>query len=247
MTDDNKKKSAGDHVEDLGVDWPDLTQESEAIAEAMQTAAIVQKIGQTMFHSFSATREELQAVFNSEEWQRAVEALKTLVESLPAWIRIIPDINEIAPYLSEELQKPEYEGKTLDNLFFEAEEDEEGHTAEDSLFMQALAKARAARDADAAKEEPAHATIRRAHSIEYPLDKPNSIIWNLLEKDTQGQISFNMAKYGSKKKIPAYYSIDFDDLENDIQITKRLLPFDKRVYIAVSALFNAGKDRKSVV
>ena len=107
--------------------------------------------------------------------------------------------------------------------------------------MQALTAARAARDADLLKPEPERITIKRAEIVEYPLDKPNSIIWNLLEKDTKGQISFNMAKRDSKQQIPAYYAINFDAL-SDIPITKRLLPFDKLTYIAVGALFNAGNN-----
>lgn len=80
---------------------------------------------------------------------------------------------------------------------------------------------------------------KRADIIEYPLDKPNSIIWNLLEQDTKGQIAFHMEKKGSTTPLYAYYAINFDKLE-DVRITKRLTPFDKRVYIAISALFNAG-------
>lgn len=92
------------------------------------------------------------------------------------------------------------------------------------------------------QEEPQRAIIKRAANIDYPVDKINSIVWGLMEQDTKGQISFNLAKRGSEKKILAYYAINFDDLGENLTITKRLLPFDKRVYIAISALFNAGND-----
>lgn len=84
------------------------------------------------------------------------------------------------------------------------------------------------------------ATAIRAESLEYPLDKVNSQIWSLLEKDTGGQIAIKAEKVGSKKELNIYYAIDFDEIGQEITITRRLTPFDKRVYIAISALFNAG-------
>lgn len=91
-----------------------------------------------------------------------------------------------------------------------------------------------------ARETMEHIALKRAELIEYPLDKVNSGIWNLLERDTAGLILLKAEKAGGKKEINILYSIDFDALGDDVTITKRLLPFDKRVYIAVSALFNAG-------
>ena len=84
-------------------------------------------------------------------------------------------------------------------------------------------------------------------SVNYPLDKPNSKIWNLLsEADTNGQIkiNFDTSKKGSGKEAFISYSIDFNALENlpELQITKKLTPFDKRVYIIAAALYNAGND-----
>lgn len=84
-------------------------------------------------------------------------------------------------------------------------------------------------------------TAKRADLIEYPIDKPNHFIWNLLEKDTKGQIKFNMLPKADFKAM-AIYAINFDNLGENVKITKRLTPFDKRVYIAVSALFNAGNE-----
>lgn len=87
------------------------------------------------------------------------------------------------------------------------------------------------------------ATAKKADIVEYPLDKPSSKIWNMLQETTgkQLKLAINTAKAGSDKKINVYYQIDFDELEkNGIKVTKKLLPFDKRVYIAVAALYNAG-------
>lgn len=77
--------------------------------------------------------------------------------------------------------------------------------------------------------------------IEYPLDKINSNIWSLLENiDPSGQIPFATEKRGTAKEATILYSINFDQLEPEVSITKKLTHFDKRCYIAVAALFNNG-------
>lgn len=81
---------------------------------------------------------------------------------------------------------------------------------------------------------------RRIKSLDFPLDKLNANIWKLLEKDTGGQIAIGTEKHDSKVQLNILYSINFEELGNGIKITKRLEVFDKRVYIAIAALFNAG-------
>ena len=213
---------------------------SAAALERIKAAANEMRdtLNQIVAPSFKAA----QAYFKSDEWKTIRDAVAKIAEIAPLWLKLGDEIEELTPYIEAELQKPEYEGKTISELFNTAETDEDGNPIESSLLLKALHAAQAARDADTAKKEPIHTTAKRTKTVEFPLDKPNSILWSLLEKDTKGQVTFNMAKFGSKQNIPAYYAIDFDALGDDITITKRLLPFDKRVYIAVSALFNAGNN-----
>lgn len=84
---------------------------------------------------------------------------------------------------------------------------------------------------------------RRIKSVDMPLDKPNNKMWNMLAETTGGQLklAFATEKTGSKKEVSVLYSIDFDELK-DTRITKALEPFDKRVYIALAALYNAGNE-----
>ncbi|MBQ9002381.1 MAG: hypothetical protein IJ087_11055, partial [Eggerthellaceae bacterium] len=103
-----------------------------------------------------------------------------------------------------------------------------------------------------------------AHPIsnaDFPIDKINSNVWKLLEDATPGQygfdlggnfvavdettgfidVDYNMASQKDKaisRNVPVTYCIDFSGLEDSI--TKKLEPYDKRVCIAVAALFNAG-------
>lgn len=90
----------------------------------------------------------------------------------------------------------------------------------------------------------------KAEKVSYPTDKANSSIWNL--KRTDGQLAFDFgeislqidtANAADRKAgilVTTSYSINFDGLKDDVAISKRLTPFDKRVYIACSALFDAG-------
>lgn len=95
---------------------------------------------------------------------------------------------------------------------------------------------------------------RRVKKVDYPLDKPNNNIWNgLLEHDASGQYSFSAAFDVTKskdkdkgKEALILYSLSFEDIDENVKITKKLLPYDKRVYIAVAALYNAGNSVISV-
>lgn len=214
-----------------------ITANSPALKAAVQD---ISEKGDRWNKSIMALLKKTSKYFSENKWT----VFREIIEQTRPLVKIAQEMEELEPYLEAELQKPEYKGKTLESLFDEAETDSEGLPVETSLFMQALAAARLAREA---KEEGklGRVTAIRAKEIEYPLDKPNSYIWQLLEKDTSGQITFEMATRKDRSKgisLEALYAIDFDGLGNDIQITKRLLPFDKRVYIAVSALFNAGNN-----
>lgn len=94
-----------------------------------------------------------------------------------------------------------------------------------------------------------HVTTKPAESVNYPLDKPNSVIWNLLTTaDPDGQLALDIvtSKSCSEQDAVIYYGINFDELEKGLTITKQLTPFDKRVYIAAAALFNAGNETVSI-
>ena len=80
-----------------------------------------------------------------------------------------------------------------------------------------------------------------AKKLDFPLDKVNSKIWNLLEVPTGKQLAFSMLpkrKLGIDKDV--IYSLDFSEVEKELSISRKLEPYDKLVYIAVSSLYNAG-------
>lgn len=83
-------------------------------------------------------------------------------------------------------------------------------------------------------------TGKRAKKIDFPLEKTSIRMWKMFEKTIDGQIGINVAKTSSNKQLLTLYSINFDALGDNVTISRKLEPFDKRVYLAVSALYNAG-------
>ena len=156
------------------------------------------------------------------------------------------NIDDYMPFIVAEVEQ-EKKRRGVDSISFSEfirDTDPESGESIKSLFEICIERAQEAlAGAGTPPEKIPTVKIKRAELVEYPLDKINSTIWQLLEQDTGGQIQIKAEKNGSKKPLNILYSIDFEDLGQGVTITKRLMPFDKRVYIAISALFNAGNDR----
>ena len=87
---------------------------------------------------------------------------------------------------------------------------------------------------------------RNLEKIDFPVDKVNKDIWRALEADANGQlaIKYDVAKKGSNAPVDILYTINFADLEKSI--TRKLEPYDKRVYTTIASLFNEGNDIMSL-
>lgn len=83
----------------------------------------------------------------------------------------------------------------------------------------------------------------KVSTVEFPLDKLNNNIWRRDPKQIDGQISLEveMGKKGEGALVT--YSIDFEALENDLQISKQLEPYDRRVYMAINAIYNSREEK----
>lgn len=84
-------------------------------------------------------------------------------------------------------------------------------------------------------------TTAPLEKLKYPIDKVNSQIWNLLEEaDPNGQMAMEIdaSRKNSEQNAIILYDIIFEEI--DPKLARRLTPFDKRVYIAVTGLYNAG-------
>ena len=216
---------------------------SDAAAESLaEIKAISEWANQTATQSLIPLLRRLfdaKDTLNSFSWKTFTEALQENVARRKA----------LEPYLEKELPKLRknagMEEITSEELLAYISldgrtitEPEDGTEIPEPI-LKAIVRAIAA--AERASLPAASAT--RAEIIEYPLDKVNSNIWSLLQDtppDGQLQLGLNMAKTGSKTPVPVYLSIDFSHLEEEgLHIAKKLTPFDKRVYVAVSALYNA--------
>lgn len=83
---------------------------------------------------------------------------------------------------------------------------------------------------------------RKVEKFEFPLDKLNSShgkFWGLLEEDTNGQLKLDMSSDNTAGELNLIYSVDFSALEG-LHVRKELNDYDKRVYFAISSLYNAG-------
>lgn len=93
-------------------------------------------------------------------------------------------------------------------------------------------------------------TVKEPDKFIYPVDKLNSVVWSFAEEIAAGKSfarNIRTSPANSKQLASVKYSIDFEALEQspDINITKRLTRYDKRVYTAVSNLKLAGNDYMS--
>lgn len=130
----------------------------EAIRPAVEGARQVAEQIQEVVNATAEPRRVLGEVF--KQWNDLREAMAQFMESNPAFLLYSEATGELSPYIEAELKKPEYGGKTLEDIWNEAgEQYDDGIFDDNSPLMQLVNAARAARDAEQAdKEEPAPAT-----------------------------------------------------------------------------------------
>ena len=174
-----------------------------------------------------ATAEEVKTA--AERIQQ--KATKTGIEAG----KIISRAESVKSYLIKELQKDIYNGETISTLMYNRPAEALADPDDDrtKLLLKAIAAA------EKTKVEAATTTAKRAQKIIYPLDNINNEVWDVKADKIKERVTFNGL---NGNKAPFYYAINFDDLADDVKITKKLQPFDKSVYIAVFALYNAGND-----
>lgn len=215
---------------------PDIT------TEAIQSALVEMREGlNSIAQTVAAGVNGFRTFLSSDVWLEIQQTVKYIIEHAPELTAGIEELQELEPYIEAELTKPEYNGVTLDELWAEDSDNETGEPIPGSRFDKVIQAARAAKQA----AELPHITIteKGVNSVEYPLDKINANIWTLLkDAEENGQLAFAAEKRGSTKTADIIYSINFEELEAEtgVKITKQLTAFDKRCYIAASALYNGG-------
>lgn len=214
----------------------------------------MQEAYKTVLEPLSGTMEKLRetmtAFFSSDPYKNIIAAVQYIIDNNEELKANLAEWEQLQPYLEEEIKKPIYEGKSIDDLLADGYEDDEGNIIEGNLFDKAVAAARAAMIEDKAP------TVDIKSFIDYTqaIDKPNNKIWSLLETDSKkqlpGQIGVTTLNIGVENEADKAagiernisYSISFSDLNEADPVMKRLTPFDKRVYFAIANLYKNGNE-----
>lgn len=88
---------------------------------------------------------------------------------------------------------------------------------------------------------------RRVDSVTIPVDKLNSVIWTMNPKQIDGQLSLNIEMGKPNEQAIVYYAIAFEDLQEDFKISRKLEPYDRLVYEAISALYNDERNTQKII
>ncbi len=126
----------------------DIKGVQDAIAPVLMTA---QGIGEKILETQEAIRGLMGTINFGELYSKygvMLDELTELLKSNPKFALFNEMQGDLAPYIEEELKNPQYSGKTIEELIDEAEETDDGLFSEESLLMQAVTAARAAKEQD---------------------------------------------------------------------------------------------------
>lgn len=144
------------------------------------------------------------------------------------------EMSELWPHIIELLGNDKYDHLSIVDL---------RNTVEDNgktIWQNLIDAARTQRENNSALPTK---TVQIENYMYYMLDKVNSNAWNLKDNTS---LEINTAKHGGKDTLLIFLDINFDDLPEDVSITRELTCFDKYVYMAISTLFNNSHDILSI-
>ena len=183
-------------------------------------------------------REKIQEAVATISHQEARKMLEEVSQALAPYLVVL----ENEDLIKEELEK---RGFTEDMYTLADSDDPEKR----KLFLDAFHAVVEALGKDSSIEESEqiiNVITKKANSIEYPLDKLNSLMWS---KEGNLSVEVNVAKEEDREKdISIAYAIDFTKLiqNGSVMISNALTAYDKRVYIAVAALFKVKNEILSI-
>lgn len=218
--------------------------------EAMQNMVITM---QTNLERVTRTFQSMQDIFDASRWDSTRQMLEEIAATAPALLDLMQEVSELTPYLEAEIQKPEYEGKTLDDLLSEAETGSDGLPVDDSIVMQAIAAARAARDADAEKKQlPKVAYTKGTKDVKTVTDKFANLFFSIAAPQSKGELNgqrqfipVRYEKRGAKKEITLLYDYSFN--EDTIQRFGLSRNFDDQAFFVASVVDNLLDEGNSTI
>ena len=179
-----------------------LMKRAKEITEAAVNIPNGTKVGDALQSMFAADNSEIAAsgllqaaikeITENLLTDETMQLLQAIRDDLQPIQELLEEIRELKPYITAELKKDEYGGKTYkDFLSYTPGNLLELSRDQESYIYKALAAARAARDADRGTQIQPY----KANKLDYPTDKLNLFAWDL--KDTGGQIKFDLSRAGS--------------------------------------------------
>lgn len=177
-------------------------------------------------------QSSLQLLEEAATTQQAIDAIEETAQKL-GMEKELEDFSNYLPLLTAELEKPVYKGYTLEDLQ-DMRTDEEGNIIEGNLLDQAISNVLKNNNLPRVKAKNISALI-------YPLDKISAGVFGSGVNDSANMV-FKAEKKGSKKQADLVCNIDFGAILKDISISNELGSFDKRCYMAISSLYNAGNE-----
>lgn len=217
--------------------------------EAMQNMVITM---QTNLERVTRTFQSMQDIFDASRWDSTRQMLEEIAATAPALLDLMQEVSELTPYLEAELKKPEYEGKTLDDLLSEAETGSDGLPVDDSIVMQAIAAARAARDADAEKKQLPKVAYTNGTDVKTVTDKFANLFFSIAAPQSKGELNgqrqfipVRYEKRGAKKEITLLYDYSFN--EDTIQRFGLSRNFDDQAFFVASVIDNLLDEGNSTI
>lgn len=238
---------ANAYTKSTGGDYARIMRDAERIIEPL-TKEDHEHSRQLVREYYAILLKEMKNMFEQGSVKTAFTSFDRVLSALKKTDDLYSDaFSFICSNLRQQFKALEYYGLEREALLLKVEEKaaEWYEMPEDWAQQEGEPQDLETRQKLTTKRLPPKVIAREVLGIDYPIDKVNGNIWNLLEgapKNGQIAIRFNMAKHNSGKTANVLYSIDFNDLGPEVRITKQLTPFDKRVMISAAALFNAGNE-----
>lgn len=192
------------------------------------------------------TPEQLEALKEAGAWLFSPDMQERIETFKNNAVALFKSLNDVLPLLVEEMDKDpaiKAELEAMDTME-EALDSPQLQTLFDRVGVRLKEKHPELTEEETTEltEVLPHIVAKELQDIIYPVGKVNNSFWTLFEEaQKNGQIAIAVEKRGSKKPADVLYSINFADLTG-VSISKNLTAYDKRVYIAAGALFNAGNE-----
>lgn len=217
-----------------------------------QSAKQAEELLEKLSDAATPTEDAMQLFFRSDAWREIIGTMEQLAEVAPSWLQFAREMDELAPYLAEELQKPEYGGKTIEELIDEAETADDGSPLETSLFRRAVTAARAARDADAERKQLPKVSYQNGTDVKTVTDKFANLFFSLSAPQSRGMINgqrqfipVRYEKWGAKKEITLLYDYSFnEDIINRFGLSRN---FDDQAFFVASIIDNLLEEKNTTV